>query len=198
MALVVEARCRCLPRSFNCATGLGTGSGTRVSRRSSMPSTRHTRMKPDNWVATAPDSSRSTVRLETPACSASWPWVRLRSSRIRASRPPSSASTASSVACFVIFTTRLIWRIDLYLSTNSPYMTTLNKNHKSSFEAIMLQAKPHFATCGTLSGRHDQSGFSLCFAKRSSSFAVAILLRKIRVVNNSCLMSSSIWAVSSP
>lgn len=56
----------------------------------------------------------------------------------------------------------------------------------------MLQAKPYLATCGTLPARHDQRGLLLCFAKRSSSFAVAILLRKVQVVNNSCLMSFSI------
>ena len=40
-------------------------------KRSITSSTRHTRMKPDNCVATLPDSNLSTVRLETPACAAS-------------------------------------------------------------------------------------------------------------------------------
>ena len=61
----------------------------------------------------------------------------------------------------------------------------------------MFQAKPYFAIYGNLLVRHDQRGLSLRFAKRSFLFTAAILFRKVWVVNNSCLMSSSIWAVSS-
>ena len=68
---VVDARWRFRPAIFNCATGLGTGSGISKSKRSITSSTRHTRMNPDNCVATAPVSNRSTVRFETPACVAS-------------------------------------------------------------------------------------------------------------------------------
>src|ERR1043166_5501414 len=100
--LFAEARCRFRPRNFSCSTGLGTGSGTSRSKRSIASSTRHTRMKPDNCVATLPDSNRSTVRLETPACAASWACVRFRSKRTWANRQPNSLRTASSVACFVI------------------------------------------------------------------------------------------------
>jgi len=43
-----DARCRRRPRSLSCSIGLGAGSGTSRSKRSTRPSTRHTRMKPDN------------------------------------------------------------------------------------------------------------------------------------------------------
>jgi hypothetical protein len=137
--LVLEARCRRRPRNFNCSIGLGTGSGTRVSSRSNTPSARHTRMKPDNWVATVPASSRSTVRLETPACLANWPWGRLRSSRMRANRVPSSARTASSVVCLVICITRQIWRV-----VAADPMELAEMNRLQFFATPLSQNESHF------------------------------------------------------
>src|SRR5579859_7105699 len=107
-ALAREARLRRLPPSFNCSTGLGSGSGTRSSSRSPRSRTRHTRINPDNWGETSPDSRRCTVLLETPAAVASWTCVRFLSSRKRASRRPISVRTAASVVCLVILITHQI------------------------------------------------------------------------------------------
>ena len=96
-ALVPVARWRVRPCCFNCAMGPGAGSGKRVSKRSSNPSARQTRRNPESCVATSPSSSRCTVLSETPACSASWTWVRFLSRRAAARRLPNSPRIASSV-----------------------------------------------------------------------------------------------------
>ncbi len=65
LARLRVARC-CSKR----ASGEGWGSGSSSSSRSRRSSWRNTRRNKESWVAAAPASSRSRVRLEMPACSA--------------------------------------------------------------------------------------------------------------------------------
>ena len=97
------ARRRFRPSCFIRAIGPGVVSGSEFPNCSSMSSARQTRINPESWIATSPDSNRSTVRLDTPACSANAAWVKSRSMRAPARRPPNSWRTASSVRFCVIF-----------------------------------------------------------------------------------------------
>jgi len=95
-----------LPCNFSCSTGLAIGIGRNKSNRSNKPSERQARMNEVNWVAAAPDSSRSKVRFEMPAIPASCAWVRFRSSLVRARRSPISFKTDSSLNAVSSFISR--------------------------------------------------------------------------------------------
>ena len=67
VAFLPVARFLSRPICFSCVMGLASAFGSKLSKFSISPSIRQTRSNPDNCVATAPDSSRSNVRLEMPA-----------------------------------------------------------------------------------------------------------------------------------
>jgi len=81
------------PLCFSRAIGLCVRSGIRLSRPWISFNARTTRTSMAR-SALCPASMRSTVRLETPASSASCAWVRLASMRRRCRRAPSSCRTA--------------------------------------------------------------------------------------------------------
>jgi len=60
--MVPLARWRFLPCCLSCAIGLGGSTGTSISKRSSTPRARQTRINPGRCIAVAPCSSRCTVR----------------------------------------------------------------------------------------------------------------------------------------
>ena len=76
------------------------------------PNAPQTAKKASILTPTAPISSLSSVRLDTPARCANSACVRFRLSRICASRLPDSRNASSSVIAILYFIIILFWRID--------------------------------------------------------------------------------------